>query len=85
MLVSNSLEGSIWLRYGVSWTSISTPLDILRRTDMQHDPSIERWAAMRENVYQHFKFTRRNTRTIMLLGVVVPVAIGALCLKYDVS
>ncbi|KAK1920828.1 hypothetical protein DB88DRAFT_501189 [Papiliotrema laurentii] len=38
------------------------------------DPSLERWALMRENVYQHFKWTPRTTRHVMIWGVIIPFA-----------
>ncbi|KAK4685452.1 hypothetical protein P7C73_g4698, partial [Tremellales sp. Uapishka_1] len=41
------------------------------------DPAIERWAYMRENVYQHFAFTRKATRSVFLVGAVLPAAIFA--------
>ncbi|TFK55300.1 hypothetical protein OE88DRAFT_1805666 [Heliocybe sulcata] len=37
---------------------------------VKYDPAIERWNAMRENAYQHFRFTPRNT-IISLLGMVI--------------
>ncbi|ORX36418.1 hypothetical protein BD324DRAFT_628780 [Kockovaella imperatae] len=36
------------------------------------DPAIERWAHMREHVYENFKFTRRNTRFLTVWGLVIP-------------
>jgi len=51
------------------------------------DPAIERWNIMREDVYKHFKWTRRTTRTGMIGMVLVPAAVYALCAvtdsKYD--
>lgn len=40
---------------------------------------------MRENVYQHFKFTPKTTRTTVFLGVIVPAAIFGVSYLYDVS
>jgi len=42
---------------------------------LRTDPAIERWASMRDNVYQHFKFTPLKTRQVVGLMVVAP----ALC------
>ncbi|WOO78892.1 uncharacterized protein LOC62_02G002431 [Vanrija pseudolonga] len=50
---------------------------------MIHDPALDRWAAMRENVYQHYKFTRTITRQTVALGLVLPIAIYAVAAVYD--
>ncbi|KAI9632301.1 uncharacterized protein MKK02DRAFT_40605 [Dioszegia hungarica] len=47
------------------------------------DPAIERWSAMRENVYQNFTFTRRASRTAIALGILVPGAIALVAMAYD--
>jgi hypothetical protein len=39
----------------------------------------------RENVYQHFKFTPRATRQVLLLVGIVPAAIGYAAWTQDVS
>eukprot|EP00035_Acanthoeca_spectabilis_P020740 m.434418 g.434418 ORF g.434418 m.434418 type:complete len:90 (+) comp17710_c0_seq1:30-299(+) len=39
------------------------------------DPAIERWATTREKTIQHFKFTPKNVRNIVLFAVAVPVII----------
>ncbi|GMK54547.1 hypothetical protein CspeluHIS016_0111330 [Cutaneotrichosporon spelunceum] len=48
-----------------------------------HDPAIDRWAAMRENVYQHFKFSRSATTKVMTWAVIVPVITFAVAVAYD--
>ncbi|KAK8861329.1 hypothetical protein IAR55_002148 [Kwoniella newhampshirensis] len=47
------------------------------------DPAIERWSQMRENVYQHFKFTRRATRQVITLGFLVPAFIAGIAVSFD--
>jgi len=39
---------------------------------VKHDPAIERWNAMRENAYKHFRFTPRTTIQSLCGLVVVP-------------
>ena len=39
------------------------------------DPAVERWANMRENTHQYFRFNRRTTRLAMVWLVAVPVAL----------
>ncbi|KAL7419761.1 hypothetical protein Q5752_005677 [Cryptotrichosporon argae] len=50
---------------------------------VRFDPALERWSQMRENVYQHFTFTRRATRHVMLWGLVFPAAIAGVAMAYD--
>lgn len=40
---------------------------------------------MRENVYQHFKFSRRATRLVAFYGIIFPATIYGLSALYDVS
>ncbi|WVR04076.1 hypothetical protein IAU60_001075 [Kwoniella sp. DSM 27419] len=47
------------------------------------DPAIERWSQMRENVYQHFKFTRRATRQVFTWGLLVPATIALIAVSFD--
>jgi hypothetical protein len=44
-----------------------------------------RLTTQRENVYQTFTFTKRASRTALALGLVVPAAIAAIAMTYDVS
>jgi len=39
----------------------------------------------RENVYQHFKFTKRATRNIVTWGALFPAFIAGVAYVYDVS
>jgi hypothetical protein len=39
----------------------------------------------RENVYQHFKFTKRATRSIVIWGALFPAFIAGVAYVYDVS
>ncbi|EIN07566.1 hypothetical protein PUNSTDRAFT_135092 [Punctularia strigosozonata HHB-11173 SS5] len=39
---------------------------------LRHDPAIDRWNSMRENVYLHYKWTPRATRTVLIGAVVIP-------------
>ena len=39
----------------------------------------------RENVYQTFRFTRRATRHIVVLGALVPASIALIAYTFDVS
>ncbi|TFY82961.1 hypothetical protein EWM64_g1045 [Hericium alpestre] len=43
---------------------------------VKHDPAIERWNRMREDVYKYFKFTRRATWFSLAGCVFVPAAIA---------
>jgi len=49
--------------------------------------AIERWGAMRENVYQNFKFTKKTTRQTMIWAITVPALVLVLTMqqyaKYD--
>jgi len=38
----------------------------------------------RENVYQHFKFTKRATRSIVIWGALFPAFIAGVAYVYDV-
>ncbi|CAG8716750.1 13304_t:CDS:2, partial [Acaulospora colombiana] len=38
----------------------------------QHDPAIERWYNMREDIYKNFRFTPYAARRVLLWGVAVP-------------
>ncbi|KAI5451081.1 hypothetical protein NCC49_001959 [Naganishia albida] len=49
------------------------------------DPSIERWNAMRENVYKNFRFTSTSSRQVLVFGAVVPALIGAACYFNDAT
>lgn len=42
-------------------------------------------AEQRENVYQHFRFTTRATRNVVMWGAVFPVFIAGIAYVYDVS
>ncbi|KAF8328938.1 uncharacterized protein EI90DRAFT_3125718 [Cantharellus anzutake] len=48
------------------------------------NPAIERWVSMRENVYQHFRFTPVKTRQVVGLMVIVPAFCGLLAYATDV-
>ncbi|OCF30829.1 hypothetical protein I316_07552 [Kwoniella heveanensis BCC8398] len=37
----------------------------------------------RENVYQHFKFTRKTTRQVFTWGFIVPAAIALISVTFD--
>ncbi|WVF66705.1 hypothetical protein IAT40_001447 [Kwoniella sp. CBS 6097] len=47
------------------------------------DPAIERWSQMRENVFQHFKFTKKTTRQVFTWGLVVPATIALIAVTFD--
>ncbi|WVQ73896.1 hypothetical protein IAR50_003477 [Cryptococcus sp. DSM 104548] len=47
------------------------------------DPAIERWSQMRENVYQHFKFTPRKTAQVLTWAVAVPALIASIAMASD--
>jgi hypothetical protein len=49
------------------------------------DPAIERWADMRENTVQYFRWNRRNIRIALLFGVVVPIGVYTLAKYTTVS
>ncbi|KDQ18119.1 hypothetical protein BOTBODRAFT_29445 [Botryobasidium botryosum FD-172 SS1] len=50
---------------------------------LKHDPAIERWYLMRENVYQHFKLTPVVTRKVVAWGLAAPLLCGLLAWKAD--
>ncbi|KAF8326099.1 uncharacterized protein EI90DRAFT_3128234 [Cantharellus anzutake] len=50
---------------------------------LRTDPAIERWVSMRENVYQHFRFTPVKTRQVVGLMVIVPAFCGLLAYATD--
>jgi len=50
---------------------------------LKHDPAIERWAAMRDDVYRHFRFTRRNTPKVVFWGLAVPAGVIYLAFLQD--
>ncbi|PVG02695.1 hypothetical protein CPB86DRAFT_772475 [Serendipita vermifera] len=39
---------------------------------IKHDPAIERWYNMREDIYKNFRFTPYAARRVLLWGVAVP-------------
>ncbi|KII88784.1 hypothetical protein PLICRDRAFT_176325 [Plicaturopsis crispa FD-325 SS-3] len=41
---------------------------------VKHDPAIERWNIMREDVFRHFRFTSRTTWVTMCGVFIVPGA-----------
>ncbi|WVQ94317.1 hypothetical protein IAU59_001396 [Kwoniella sp. CBS 9459] len=45
--------------------------------------AIERWSQMRENVFQHFKFTKKTTRQVFTWGLIVPAAIALISVTFD--
>ncbi|KAI9321237.1 hypothetical protein BX666DRAFT_2023387 [Dichotomocladium elegans] len=45
------------------------------------DPSIERWAHLRENTHLYFGWNKRNTRRSILWLAVVPVGLTVLAYK----
>ncbi|KAI8372088.1 hypothetical protein EDC96DRAFT_606440 [Choanephora cucurbitarum] len=47
------------------------------------DPSIERWAHLRENTHLYFNWNKRNTRRTWLWGVIVPVGLTAIAYATD--
>ncbi|BGP31059.1 hypothetical protein JCM10296v2_002823 [Rhodotorula toruloides] len=49
------------------------------------DPGVEAFAYMRENVWQHFRFTNRTTRLAVLWGVVVPSLVYAVSYQQDLK
>ncbi|EIM90510.1 uncharacterized protein STEHIDRAFT_154326 [Stereum hirsutum FP-91666 SS1] len=42
---------------------------------VKHDPAVERWNSMRENVWRYFKFTRQTTKVSLIGLVIFPGAI----------
>jgi len=42
---------------------------------VKHDPAIEKWNNMREDAYQQFRFTSRNTRLALVGLLLVPGAL----------
>ncbi|ORY25256.1 hypothetical protein BCR39DRAFT_544657 [Naematelia encephala] len=57
-------------------------------TPVKYDPAIDKWAHMREHVYEHFKFTPKNTRALLFVAGAVPfftyLGCTAFNRKYDV-
>ncbi|KAF8580699.1 hypothetical protein K439DRAFT_1356393, partial [Ramaria rubella] len=51
----------------------------------QHDPAIERWYQMREDMYKHFRFTRSATRTGLVLMVIIPGLLGWAASRHDLK
>ncbi|KAF9514876.1 hypothetical protein BS47DRAFT_1294607, partial [Hydnum rufescens UP504] len=49
----------------------------------QTDPAIERWALMRENLYQNFRFTPIKTRQTIVLMIGFPLLGGLLAWSTD--
>ncbi|VDC05355.1 unnamed protein product [Peniophora sp. CBMAI 1063] len=47
------------------------------------DPALERWNAMREGAWAHFKLTKRNTRPILMMGVIIPAGLLWLAASSD--
>ncbi|KAL1921045.1 uncharacterized protein VTP21DRAFT_11680 [Calcarisporiella thermophila] len=45
------------------------------------DPSIEKWAAMRENTHLHFRWTPKTVRSAFIWAAVVPVGLTWLAFK----
>ncbi|GAA5991430.1 hypothetical protein JCM11641_005279 [Rhodosporidiobolus odoratus] len=56
---------------------------------VKHDPGMEAWNYMRENVWRHFRFTRVTARQSLLWGVLVPVGVFTIAqqqdLKWDIA
>ncbi|KAF8527052.1 hypothetical protein JB92DRAFT_3107844 [Gautieria morchelliformis] len=52
---------------------------------LKHDPAIERWYQMRENMYKDFRFTRSATRTSLILMVVIPGMLGWYASRQDLK
>ncbi|KIM21756.1 hypothetical protein M408DRAFT_332012 [Serendipita vermifera MAFF 305830] len=40
--------------------------------NLRHDPAIERWYQMREDIYKNFRFTPYATRRVLIWGLAVP-------------
>ncbi|KAI3622928.1 hypothetical protein CBS14141_004261 [Malassezia furfur] len=38
------------------------------------DPAIERWQAMHNSMYQRFRWTPKNTPSLLFFGIAVPAA-----------
>ncbi|GAA5870612.1 hypothetical protein JCM8547_002062 [Rhodosporidiobolus lusitaniae] len=55
---------------------------------VKHDPGLESWNYMRENVWQHFRFTKTTARQSIVWGVVLPVLVYGVAqtqdLKWDI-
>ncbi|KAG0178442.1 hypothetical protein DFQ28_004448 [Apophysomyces sp. BC1034] len=47
------------------------------------DPSIERWAHVRENTHLYFNWSKKTTRSTLLWFVAVPVGLTYLAFKTD--
>ncbi|WVN90386.1 uncharacterized protein L203_105622 [Cryptococcus depauperatus CBS 7841] len=47
------------------------------------DPAIERWAHMRENVYQNFKFTPKTTKQVVIYGLVLPALTATIAIAFN--
>ncbi|AFR99005.2 hypothetical protein J008_06999 [Cryptococcus neoformans] len=47
------------------------------------DPAIERWSQMRENVYQHFRFTPQKTRQVFTYALLLPALVAGISWAYD--
>ncbi|KZV65851.1 hypothetical protein PENSPDRAFT_689514 [Peniophora sp. CONT] len=47
------------------------------------DPALERWNAMREGAWAHFKLTKRNARPILVMGVLIPAGLLWLAASSD--
>jgi len=50
---------------------------------LRPDPAFERWNAMREDVFRHFRFTPSVTRNVLFWAGVVPVATWYLASNQD--
>jgi len=52
---------------------------------LKHDPAVERWYQMREDMYKNFRFTRSATRTSVILMVVIPGMLGWFATRQDLK
>ncbi|GAA5900604.1 hypothetical protein JCM6882_000919 [Rhodosporidiobolus microsporus] len=56
---------------------------------VKHDPGLESWNYMRENIWRFFRFTKTTSRQSLLWGALVPVGVFFFAqsqdLKWDVA
>ncbi|GAA6029601.1 hypothetical protein JCM8097_000957 [Rhodosporidiobolus ruineniae] len=52
---------------------------------VKHDPGLESWNYMRENVWRFFRFTKTTSRQSLLWGALVPVAVFTIAQQQDLK
>jgi hypothetical protein len=72
---STNIRSTQQLKDGVRWYVVHPPGQWKRRGKL---------IGQRENVYQHFKFTKRATRSIVIWGALFPAFIAGVAYVYDV-